>query len=56
MIIRIIKSRRIKWAVHVICIKQETSVYRISVGKPEGKDHGELDIGRRIILTWILER
>jgi hypothetical protein len=32
-----IKSRRMRWAGHVACIGQERKVYRILVGKPEGK-------------------
>jgi hypothetical protein len=31
-----IKSRKIKWAGHVACMGK-MNVYRISVGKPEGK-------------------
>jgi hypothetical protein len=35
---RIIKSRRLRWTGHVACLEKR-NVYRISVGKPEGKDH-----------------
>jgi len=33
----VIKSRRIRWAGHVACMGEERGVYRVLVGKPEGK-------------------
>jgi hypothetical protein len=36
-IIRIIKSRRMRWAGHVARMGEKTNVYRLLVGKPEGK-------------------
>jgi hypothetical protein len=36
-IARVIKSRKIRWARHVACMRERRSVYRVSVGKPEGK-------------------
>jgi hypothetical protein len=36
-IIRIIKSRRIRWAGHVARMGEKRNAYRILVGKPEGK-------------------
>ena len=36
-IVRVIKSRRIKWAGHVARMGEERGVYRVLVGKPEGK-------------------
>jgi len=36
-IVRVIKSRRMRWAAHVARIGEETRVYRALVGKPEGK-------------------
>jgi hypothetical protein len=36
-IIRIIKSRRIRWAGHVARMGEKKNVYRLSVGKPEGR-------------------
>jgi hypothetical protein len=35
-IIRIMKSRRMKWAGHVARMGEKTDVYRVLVGKPEG--------------------
>jgi len=36
-IVRLIKSRRMRWAGHVARMGEERGVYRILVGKPEGK-------------------
>jgi len=36
-IVRVIKWRRIRWAWHVARMGEERGVYRILVGKPEGK-------------------
>jgi hypothetical protein len=36
-IIRIIKSRRMRWAGHVARMGEKRNVYRLFVGKPEGK-------------------
>jgi hypothetical protein len=36
-IIRIIKSRRMRWAGHVACIGEKRNAYRLLVGNPEGK-------------------
>jgi hypothetical protein len=36
-IVRVIKSRRMRWAGHVALIGEGRGVYRILVGKPEGK-------------------
>jgi hypothetical protein len=36
-IIRIIESRRMRWAEHVARMGEKRNVYRLLVGKPEGK-------------------
>jgi len=36
-IVRVIKSRRMRWAGHVARMGEERSVYRVLVGKPEGR-------------------
>ena len=36
-IVRVIKSRRMRWARHVARMGEERGVYRALVGKPEGK-------------------
>jgi hypothetical protein len=35
--VRVIKSRRMRWARHVTHMGEESGVYRVLVGKPEGK-------------------
>jgi hypothetical protein len=37
IIIRIIKSRRMRWAGHVARMGAKRNAYRLNVGKPEGK-------------------
>jgi len=34
-IVRVIKSRRMRWTGHVACVGEEREVYRVLVGKPE---------------------
>jgi len=36
-IVRVIKSRRMRWAGHVARMVEERGVYRVLVGKPEGR-------------------
>ena len=36
-IVRVIKSRRMRWAGHVACLGDDRGVYRVLVGKLEGK-------------------
>ena len=36
-IVRVIKARRMRWAGNVARMGEESGVYRILVGKPEGK-------------------
>jgi len=36
-IVRVIKSRRMRWAGHVASMEERRGVYRVLVGKPEGK-------------------
>jgi hypothetical protein len=38
-IIRIIKSRRMRWAGHVARMGEKRNAYRLLLGKPEGKNH-----------------
>jgi hypothetical protein len=45
-IIRQIKSRRMRWAGHVARMGQGRNVYRVLVGKPEGKRPVERPRGR----------
>jgi len=36
-LVRMIKSRRMRWAGHVVHMGEERGVYRVLMGKPEGK-------------------
>jgi hypothetical protein len=47
-IIRTIKSRRMKWADHVVQMGEKRNVYRLLVGRPEGKR----PLGR-LIRRWV---
>jgi len=54
---RVIKSRRIRWARHVACMEEKRGIYKVLVGKPEGRRlHGRPDIDGRIILRWIFRK
>jgi hypothetical protein len=57
-IVRVIKSRRIRWAGHVAHMGEGRGVYRVLVERPEGKRPlGEdLGVGGRITLSWTLGR
>jgi hypothetical protein len=56
-IVRVIKSRRMRWAGHVACMGEGRGVYRVLVGRPKSKNHWEdLGIGGRITLKWTLGR
>jgi len=56
-IVRVIKSRRMRWAGHVARMGERRGVHRVLVGKPEGKRL--LGRPRRrwgIILRWIFRK
>ena len=36
-IVRVIKSRRMRWAGHVMRMAERRGIYRVLMGKPEGK-------------------
>ena len=36
-IVRVIKSRRMRWAGHVACMEEGRGVHKVLVGRPEGK-------------------
>ena len=56
-IVWIIKSRRMRWAVHVARMRERTNVYRVLVEKPGGKRPlGEPSVDGRIILRWIFRK
>ena len=37
IIVRVVKSRRMRWAEHVARMEEDRGVHRVLVGKPEGK-------------------
>ena len=56
-IVRVVKSRRMRWAGHVARMGQGRGVHRVLVGRPEGK----IPLGRPrrdggIILRWIFRK
>jgi len=54
---RVLKSRRMRWAGHVTPMGEGRGVHRVLVGKPEGKrPWGDPDIDGRIILRWIFRK
>jgi len=56
-IVRVIKSRRMRWAGHIARMGEERGVYRVLVGKPEGKNQwGDLGVDGWIISGWISRR
>jgi hypothetical protein len=56
-IIRQIKSRRMRWAGHVARMGEGRNVYRVLVGKPEGKDSSEdQGVDGRMGSKWTLGR
>jgi hypothetical protein len=56
-IVRVIKSRRMRWAEHVARMGEGRGVYGVLVGRHEGKSHWEdLGVGGSITLRWALGR
>ena len=56
-IVRLIKSRRMRWAGHVARMGEERGAYRVLVGKRRERDRwGDLGIDGWIILGWISRR
>jgi hypothetical protein len=51
----VIKSRRMRWEVHVVGMGERRVVCRVLVGKPDGeRDHREgLVTDRSITLRWV---
>jgi hypothetical protein len=54
-IIRVIKSRRMRWVGHATRMGRMIYAYKILVGEPEGmRSFGRSKRNRKIILEWIL--
>jgi hypothetical protein len=55
--IRQVRSRRMRWAGHVARMGEDKKVYKVLVGKPEGRDHLEdQGVGGKMGSEWILGR
>ena len=53
-IVRVVKSRRMRWAGHVARMGEGRVVHRVLVGNPGERDHwGDPNVYGRIILRWI---
>jgi len=51
------EARRMRWAGHVARMGEERGVYRVLLGKPEGRNHWEdLGVNGWVILGWISRR
>ena len=56
-IVRVVKSRRMRWAGLVALMGERRGVHRVLVGKPKGKRPlGDPDADGRIILRWIFRK
>jgi hypothetical protein len=56
-IVRVVKSRRMRWAGHVARMGEGIVEHRVLVGRPEGKSHWEdRDVDGKIILKWIFRK
>jgi hypothetical protein len=54
-IVRVIKSRKMRWVGHVAHVGDGRGVYRVLVGRPKGKRPlGRLGVGGGITLSWTL--
>jgi hypothetical protein len=55
--IGVIKSKMIRWVVHVARTEEMRNAYNIFVGNPKGTDHLEdKGVDGKIILQWIVRR
>jgi hypothetical protein len=56
-IVRVVKSRRMRWAGHMARMGEDRGVHRVLVGKPGGKRPlGRPRLDGRIILRWIFRK
>jgi hypothetical protein len=57
MFLRVIQSRRMRWAGHVERMGEEKGVYRVIGGNLRERDHWrDTGVDGRIILRWILRK
>ena len=56
-IVRVVKSRRMRWAGHVARMGEGRGVHRVLVRSLRERDHwGDPDLDGRIILRWIFRK
>ena len=56
-IVRVIKSRIVRWAGHVARMGEMGGLYRVWGGNLRDRDHlGDLSVDGRIILRWIFRK
>ena len=56
-IVRVIKSRRMRWAGHVARMKKSRGIHWVLVGEPEGNNHlKDPSVDGRITLRWIFRK
>ena len=56
-IVQVIKSRRMRWVGNVACMLERKYIYRVLVGKPDGKSHLEdPGVDGKIILRRIFRK
>ena len=56
-IVRVVKSRRMRWAGHVPHMGEGRGVHRVLVGNLRERGHlGDPDVDGRIILRWIFRK
>ena len=56
-IVRVIKSRRMRWAWHVTRMREGRGVFRVWWGSLSERDHGgDPGVDGRIILRWIFRK
>ena len=53
-IVRVIRSRKFRWAGHVVRMEAVSSAFKILAGKPTGKRR--LGVDGRKILEWTLNK
>jgi len=55
--VRVVKSRRMRWAEHVARMGEDSGVHRVLVGSLRERGHwGDQDVDGRIILRWIFRK
>ena len=56
-IVRVVKSRRMRWPGHVVSMGEGRGLHRVLGGNPRERGHGgDPDLDGRIILRWIFRK